>query len=220
MSIVVQDGANVVFDHVIMEHGHFGLQLDGSDFQASITNSIFRYIWKCAICGSFLHPIKNKLVVTNSQFIDVRREAVDTYADQNIILRHNVFAGNYVAIMSVGSRIMIENNLFRENERGIGIVERGQPTIIANQFEFNQGPAIFAVNSAPIITGNNFIQNGLHISLEGSDAGLTAEENWWGTTDPNDIEPFIHDKMDNSTWGMVDLIPLAPHPFQLEVPNP
>lgn len=217
-SIEVKEDAEVILDHVIMEHGHFSLQFDGINFQSSISNSVFRNVSKCAICTG-PHPIENPLVISDSIFIDAGREAIDTYEGQNILLKNNVFIGNYVAIMSVGSAVTIENNLFFDNLRGIGVIEKGIPTITGNQFEGNQGPAIFVVNAQPVIHGNNFVDNSINISLENSTNRLNAEDNWWGTTSEREIDQLIVDGLDNPTWGIVSYKPFALAAFGLEIPE-
>jgi parallel beta-helix repeat protein len=217
-SIEVKENAEVILDHVIMEHGHFSLQYDGINFQSSIRNSVFQNVSKCAICTG-PHPINNQLVISDNLFVDVGREAVDTYEGQNILLKNNIFIGNYVAIMSVGSAVTIENNLFFDNLRGIGVIENGTPTITGNQFEGNQGPAIFVVNAQPMNHGNNFVDNVINISLENSTSRLNAEDNWWGTTSEREIERLIVDGLDNPAWGIVSYKPFALAAFDLEIPE-
>jgi hypothetical protein len=165
------------------------------------------------------HPINGPIIISDSQFLDCGREAIDTYQNQNIIIRHNVFSDNYVAIMSVGSSVAIESNLFIKNIRGIGIVENGDPKIIGNQFTDTTGPAIFVTDASPLITYNNMESNLFNIHLEKSLLGVFAENNWWGSSEVGTIEALIWDGKDDPTLGFVDYVPYAANAFNLDVPQ-
>jgi hypothetical protein len=217
MSILVEGDGKLILSHTVFEYGYFGLQLNSNTCEASIDNSIFRNIGTTAIAtkGS---ELVGPIVISNNQFIRCGREAIDTYPNQNIIVNHNLFSENYVAIMSVGSSIQVENNLFINNSRGIGVVEKGDPTIVANEFKGNQGAAIFITDSGPIITNNNIYNNFISIEL-GDSNSVTAENNWWGSTNRDTIAASMIDKIDDPSLGTVDFEPYAMSAFNLDVPE-
>jgi hypothetical protein len=217
-SITIEGSGSVTLDSVVIEHGHFGLQLDSAELYASVSHSTIRFATNCGICTGD-HPITGPIVIANSRFVACGREAIDTYAQQNIIVRHNVFTENYVAIMSVGSSITVEDNLFIGNIRGIGVVEDGNPTIVGNEFTQHDGAAIFATDASPIITNNNMYANVWNIELEASVRGVTAENNWWGSADTATIAGSILDGNDDPTLGFVDFEPYAMEAFDLDVPE-
>jgi hypothetical protein len=217
-SIMLEERGTAILDHVVIEHGHFGLQLNTDEVQASITHSTIRDATTCCICTD-RHGITGPIVIADNQFVGCGREAIDTYANQNIIVQHNVFADNYVGIMSVGSSILVENNLFIGNSRGIGVIEHGTPTITGNEFTENDDAAIFVTDGAPLLTENNIHANGWNLQLEGSVLGVTAENNWWGYTDPQVIGQMIWDGNDDPSLGLVDFEPYAWEPFDLDVPQ-
>lgn len=217
-SITMEDDGTVILDHVVIEHGHFGLQLNSPTLHASISHSTIRYVTTTGIATGD-HPISGPIIISDSQFIACGREAIDTYRNQNIIVDHNVFSDNYVAIMSVGSSITIDSNLFIRNIRGVGVVEDGNPTITGNEFTENSGAAIFVTNASPIITNNNIYANLWSIQLEGSERGVTAENNWWGSADIETIAESILDGKDDPTLGIVDFEPFAVEAFDLDVPE-
>jgi hypothetical protein len=217
-SIAVEEGGKVELEHVVLENGYFGLQVNTPTSQAAVSHSTIRHVTTTGIATGD-HPINGPIIISDSQFLDCGREAIDTYQNQNIIIRHNVFSDNYVAIMSVGSSVAIESNLFIKNIRGIGIVENGDPKIIGNQFTDTTGPAIFVTDASPLITYNNMESNLFNIHLEKSLLGVFAENNWWGSSEVGTIEALIWDGKDDPTLGFVDYVPYAANAFNLDVPQ-
>jgi hypothetical protein len=217
-SIIVEGSGSVTLENAVLEHGHFGLQLDSAELYASISHSAIRFATNCGICTGN-HPINGPILISNSRFVACGREAIDTYAQQNIIVRHNVFSENYVATMSVGSSITVEDNLFIGNLRGIGVVENGNPTIVANEFTQHDGAAIFVAGASPIITNNNMHANVWNMELQVSERGVTAEDNWWGSADAAMIAQSILDGNDDPTLGLVDFEPYATQAFDLDIPE-
>jgi parallel beta-helix repeat protein len=212
------EGGTVDLDHVVIEHGYFGLQLNTPTSQASVRHSTFRHVTTTGIATGN-HPINGPIIVSDSEFVDCGREAIDTYRNQNFIVRHNVFSDNYVAIMSVGSSITIESNLFVRNSRGIGVVESANPTIIGNEFTNNTGAAIFVTDAFPLITYNNLSANLFNLQLEGSALGVTAKNNWWGSSEIETIKDSIWDGSDDPALGLVDFEPYAMDAFELDIPE-
>lgn len=217
-SIAIEEDGMVSLDHVVLEHGYFGLQVNTPTSQAAIRHSTFRHVTTTGIATGD-HPIDGPIIVSDSRFLDCGREAIDTYRNQNFVIRHNIFSDNYVAIMSVGSSVIIESNLFTGNIRGIGVVESGNPTIVGNEFTTTDGAAIFVTDASPRITYNNLYTNVLNLELTSSTLGVTAEHNWWGSCDVNAIAASIWDGVDDPALGLVDFEPYATDPFDLDVPQ-
>jgi hypothetical protein len=105
------------------------------------------------------------------------------------------------------------------NIRGTGVVEDGNSTIIGNEFTQNYGAAIFATDASPIITRNNIHANLYNMQPEGSERGVTAENNWWGSADTATIAQSILDGNDDPTLGFVDFEPYAIEAYDLDVPE-
>jgi hypothetical protein len=217
-SITLEDSGAVYLHQVVIEHGHFGLQLNSVGADASMTNCTVRNVTNCCVCTD-RHSITGPIVISDNQFIGCGREAIDTYADQAIVVYHNVFADNYVGIMSVGSAIIVENNLFIGNGRGMGVIEDGTPAIFGNEFTQNEGAAIFVTEASPLITHNNLHANVWNLELEGSERGVEAENNYWGSAKPQVIDQTIWDGNDDPSLGLVDFEPYSWAPFNLDVPE-
>jgi hypothetical protein len=219
-SILIEGDGSVMLDHVMIRNSHFGVQLNSSTLRLSIKNATFQDINTCAICGHGARPaIHEPVIIEDSRFIRCGRECIDTYPDQEISVRHNVFAENHVGIMAVGSSITIEGNLFINNGRGIGIIEGGTPSITGNVITQTQGAAIFVTDASPLITQNNLQANLFNLQLEGGSQDVSAEDNWWGSSDPQVIGESIFDWNDDANLGVVDFEPYSIHAFDLDVPE-
>jgi hypothetical protein len=58
-----------------------------------------------------------------------------------------------------------------------------------------------------------------NLNLEGSVLGVVAENNWWGSTEIGTIEESIWDGKDDPGLGLVDYVPYAEDPFNLDAPE-
>jgi hypothetical protein len=220
MSISVEENGEVSLEHVTIEHSYFGVQLNSPMSNVSVNQSTFRDITTCAICGHGAHSLEGPVMISNNRFIRCGRECVDTYWNQNIVVQHNVFAESYVGIMSVGSAITVEGNLFINNGRGIGVIEGGTPSIIGNEFtQQNEGAAIFVTDASPTISNNNIYDNLFNFQMEGGSQNVSASNNWWGSTDPTVIGDLILDGRDDPSLGILEFEPYADQPFQLNIPE-
>jgi hypothetical protein len=219
-SVMIEGDGAVILDHVMIGNSHLGIQLNSPTLSLSVKNTTFQDIDTCAICGHGARPaLHGPVIITDSRFIRCGRESIDTYPDQNITVQDSIFAENYVGIMSVGSSITIEGNLFINNGRGIGIIESGTPSITGNVFTQTQGAAIFITDASPLITQNNLYANLFNLQLEGGSQDVSAEDNWWGSSDPEAIGETIFDWNDDASLGVVDFEPYSDQAFDLDVPD-
>ena len=109
----------LVLEYATIEYNYWGVEIRDPNPNATITHSTIQHIATCGICLGF-DPIKTGPIIEGNTFRDCRHEAVDTHANQNIIIRNNLFEDNLVGIVANdGSTVLIENNHFIGNERGI-----------------------------------------------------------------------------------------------------
>jgi parallel beta-helix repeat protein len=218
-SIAVEAGGMATLENVIMEYNYWGLQLNTNTSRAIVTDNTFRHIATCGVCTG-PHPIAGPIVISDNEFSDCRHEAVSTYPSQNITVEHNLFFDNLVGVIAEGNTILIKSNTFRNNEQGIGVINAGNPTIVGNDITQNTFAGIWIwEGSSASVTGNNIFDNAMNVGLGRSNHNMTAENNWWGTTDSSAIEALIHDGNDESGLGIVDFEPYALEPFVLETPK-
>jgi parallel beta-helix repeat protein len=219
-SIMIEESGTVRLEHITIEHSYFGLQLNSPMSNVSVNQSTFQDITTCAICGHGARALEGPVIISGNRFTRCGRECIDTYWDQNIIVRNNVFAESYVGIMSVGSAITVEGNLFINNGRGIGIIEGGTPNIIGNEFtQQNEGAAIFVTDASPTISNNNIFDNLFNFQMEGGNQNVSAANNWWGSADPTVIGDSILDGRDDPSLGILEFEPYADEAFQLDIPE-
>jgi len=120
----------------IIEYSYWAVQLDKSSV-LDLKNTIFQHIATCAICTGRT-SIPQEIKITENTFIDCGHEGVDTYQNQNIIVRDNLFIENVVGVVAnYGSEILIENNYFYYNDLNIGIFNKSDPTLIDNEIIWN-----------------------------------------------------------------------------------
>jgi len=74
-------------------------------------------------------------------------------------------------------------------------------------------------DASPLITYNNLYTNVLNLELGVPTLGVTAENNWWGSSDVDTIAASIWDGVDDPALGLVDFEPYAMDPFDLDVPE-
>jgi parallel beta-helix repeat protein len=218
-SIAVEAGGMAILDHVIMEYNYWGLQLNTNTSKATVTNSTFRHIATCGVCTG-PHPIAGPIIISNNLFTDCGHEGVDTYQDQNLTIKYNLFIENVVGVVANGSTVTIEANTFRNNHRGINPVNGGNPTIVGNEITQNTFAGIWIwEGSSASLTGNNIYDNAMNVGLGRSNQNLNAENNWWGVTDSSTIEKLVQDGKDESGLGIVNFEPYAMEPFILDSPK-
>jgi len=218
-SIMLEDGGTAILDYVVIEHGYFGIQINSSNVEVTVTNSTFHEITTCCICTG-RYPLGETIIIRGNHFNKCGREAVDTYPSHTFEVSHNIFSENYVGVVSLGSSVKILNNLFINNGRGVGVYAEGTPEIIGNEFTENNGAAIHITGASPMITNNNIYGNMFSIQIEEYGYDLTTENNWWGSTDVSIIEASIQDGKDQpSLMGIIDFEPYAMEKLALDVPK-
>jgi len=114
----------------------------------------------------------------------------------------------------VGTGLVQGNAVTRAGGDGIRV---GTATVISNTLIGIQGRALYASGGVPLrISGNNFERNpGPYDLYNDNPVGetITAQGNWWGTTDPGAIAGRIFDYYDDYRNGVVD------HTQPLTVPS-
>lgn len=123
-------------------------------------------------------------------------EGFTLYADEAI---GGSFPGEPVVVRCVAASPRIHQNTFR----GFG-----------NKF-YNvwcEGKA------SPVIKNNNFYILGKRdyygVYLKENSTAVSAEENWWGTTDEQEIQEWIWDGADHPGLGLVDYTPWLREPWR------
>jgi parallel beta-helix repeat protein len=133
----------------------------------------------------------------------------------NSIVRNKIYDNSSWAIQlnENSYQNVFENNEIYNNYSGIFVSNIVSPSsyciIRHNDIYDNQNVAI-QIDSSPQgeIEYNNIINNsGMYIFINNTGFMITAEDNWWGTTDDNQIQQMIFDHYDDLDKGRVDYRP-------------
>lgn len=191
---ILSDG-KIALSYAIVEYNYHGVDIADARQPNSpnieIHNNLFQHIAGCCICTGGGAPLSEEITIEKNAFMDCNHEAIDTYKDQNLVIRNNLFEDNYVGIsINDGSNFRIESNIFRENRWcAIGI------------WNGKHG-------SSPGIHLNNFIDNQVHIRINNSNSTIDASNNYWGSENPRVF----------AGKGLVVFRPFSNTPFDIPAP--
>ena len=133
---------------------------------------------------------ENRLVHAKIQDARVAIQAISA----SPAIQETLFIKNDTALLvEERSEPHLEKNTITDNRQD-GIVSRhAAPTIIHNEISHNQGNGITLVASVPVVTENNIHSNTGRQMLveEGGMSVVNVQNNWWGTTDREQLSQFI-----------------------------
>ncbi len=133
-------------------------------------------------------------------------------------IRNNIMRHNFEGLRFSTTDVVIEHNEFTDNTYGIRYESRGSRTdVTKNVFRDNEY-AFFPVQKCSDtvkITGNTIISENYNVKMGyGQREDLDYRGNWWGTTDPGEIESGFFDGRKDGSLGKVVYEPA------LTVPEP
>lgn len=146
---------------------------------------------------------------------------------KNNIIANNTSASTNSGIYCISSgkyqRNSIVNNTAQDNT-GAFISQYGSPIFQQNTFAFNTNSNISenkdmlikVLNSDPTFTNNNIFENSTSYSLlldvaQNSNV-ISADNNWWGTTNVESIQNKVYDWFDNNNLRIVNYTPYLDNP--------
>jgi hypothetical protein len=127
---------------------------------------------------------------------------------RKIDLHQCLFLENQTAIH--GGDAFIEQCEITANGIGLSQIYTGYE-MFKNLIKENGRGVEMSVDGQRPISRNDFIGNDIHLALLGPRSAV-ATLNWWGTTDPSQIDAKIHDGHDDINLGLVGYIPLSTSP--------
>lgn len=118
---------------------------------------------------------------------------------------------------------LIQRSLIQQNNHGISTAVRTKPkiffnTIINNNYGITSDCNDFGIKCAPLINNNSIYENAqynLHVINAPSPTAnvvINAENNWWGSTDLEEIAASIIDRADNPVLAIADYDPILRGP--------
>jgi hypothetical protein len=136
------------------------------------------------------------------------------YATERVSVYYSVFEANDVALY--GGRGEVKFCQITHN--GIGVQSFFEGFTLSNNTIANNNVGVilgqYDTYSAPV--EYNEIYNNVAYNLKNTgDANKLAKYNWWGTTDPYEIEMKIHDGYDDASVGVVEYSPILTGPLDI-----
>ena len=187
--IVAESSANNVLRSIVAKNnGYSGIQMSfSSNNSIELTNVSQNYygLYLEYSHNNSIHDINSK---ENAYYgIYLYGSVLNTIKNSNILKNYyNIYLDSYA-----DNNTFLYNNILNATAYGM-IIYYSQNTLL----EFNNifGSAIYNVyNSQPY--------------------NVSAENNWWGTTDSGQIAAKIYDNADNPSYGIVDYDPWLTAPF-------
>ncbi|KAJ8937252.1 hypothetical protein NQ318_005566 [Aromia moschata] len=164
---------------------NFDFTIDGHFAVVNITNSIFRDN-KCKTGLFALRGMEKKLLITNNKFLNNNGEYVIEFSSNS----QSEIIGNVPAVFTNNE---LRNNNYVSTSRGIGILQR-DPT-------YKDPTCVIAFRGIQKVNVNRnlFSDNALNYQLLAGiktakiNNYLNVRENWWGTSNENEIKERIFD---------------------------
>jgi hypothetical protein len=158
----------------------------------------------------------NSLSVSNNMLVGSAGTGLEfsVHGEAVTSISYNTISGFFTGISgSTTNGVLIENNLIKNNTRGIECT--GSNVRVQNNTIANNTIGIYDGSSSAIIRYNNIENNTENsIYLETNSDNIDARHNWWGTTDTQTINLTIRDHKYDFDLGTVTFIPF------LNEPNP
>ncbi|MCP3671146.1 MAG: right-handed parallel beta-helix repeat-containing protein, partial [Gammaproteobacteria bacterium] len=213
--IVVQDGATVSLDHVIVEYAEKAIVVeDGAT--VSLDHVIVEHAYR-AIDLSYVTGAT--VTVSNSELRNIDYGVYIIGGDSELTITDSTLTDNYYGVDIAGgdSAVTITDSRLTDNSTGFHMNSSGTaPTITGSTLTANhtgvylQGSASNEqLNPKPVVTGNSIYDNtsyNYYTRGYANAAGTTldATGNWWGSVDPGVIAAKIYDHSDHSSSPVVN----------------
>jgi len=212
-TLTIQPETEIRFDGFVGLIIKGSLVADGTNSQKSIvftSNNPFPEIgaWK----GIKFENTDKRNLIKNAEieWADIGVDAFSSLLDLTDCFIRN----NKKGIQIIESQGTIANNLISDNILGIltsvywAHISIDRPIVTKNLITQNEMGSIIR-QTGVIIQENNFISN-LGYTIKKESIGLiNVPNNWWGTTNIDDIENQIYDQLDDANLGRINYIPFA-----------
>jgi len=143
------------------------------------------------------------------------------YSDNNYLTCNNASSNDQRGICLVHSdNNNVTDNNASSNNRGIYLYDSRDNNITYNDVTFNKRGFWLTGSSINNTIANNSIHNNTEYDFYNDQPeNVTAEYNWWGTTDIDAINASIYDYYDDASKGIVDYVPYLTEPPWPPVPS-
>jgi parallel beta-helix repeat protein len=207
---------NIIFNNLIYNNSHAGIYLFIQSNNNKIeSNEIFHNVKGIFFENPFNNTSNNNKLESNNIFNNNEGVLIDP-SYNNTIISNSIFNNSIYGILLQDSNnnTIINNSIYNNTDFGIGL-NASDKNLIANNTIFNNNVEFIVAENS---TDNNVTLNNISMSILvnlSQSLNLSAELNYWNTTNISLIASEIFDAFDNSTvyHGIVDFCPLANSSF-------
>jgi parallel beta-helix repeat protein len=153
--------------------------------------------------------------LTGNIIQDNQGDGVHCLARCDVVIEINQITDNQGdgIVLDTKSGQTIRGNTIAKNTIGIRCRLGSDPAITGNRILDNRVAGVRLTDSAaPTLTGNILVGNGEAALQNHSPAAIHAENNYWGTADPEQIDRQIEDHADDASRGRVTYTPALSEP--------
>jgi hypothetical protein len=216
-------GAPVIANNIF--YNQIGVIIAARISTATITGNIFQNIYYQGL------SVGQSTTVTNNIFNKTTRTASAIIAHNNAYIANNVIVGCYNGICG-DAKVTIKNNVVG-NCSNYGIWAESTNVEVSKNYVFGNAMGIAGAgkveyntvtqntvgiaadspnsNLKPKIAYNNIADNKENLKVY-SPGDIEVANNWWGTTNQQEITQSIHDYNDDFNLGTANIEPILSHP--------
>ena len=232
---IVTRGSPTVIYNDISDCGHGGIEAWGEGATPVISNNVIRHARAGIGIGftdSVFPTIENNTLIDNDIGIwlgsgsggGIRNNLIsapngapsDWGPFQGFVYKARAPRGRYEEVLGLGimsSSPTVTNNRLSQLAGGIVVEGDSSPTIKNNTITQCYNGFVFHHYSSGLseVHENNIYEN-KYANIRQGEGGtglIEASNNWWGTTDTEEIEAKIHDCNDDSSLGKVNYVPIS-----------
>lgn len=187
--------------------------------------------WKGIRISAPANPPRGESAIRHTEIVYVTQAALGITASKPEI-SHNTFFANAIGVQLETSSVSITDNAFVLNNTGVS-GRHGQVELLRNDFWMNReavridpggqrGPSweihqndIISTPAVRAVPPGGISGSSCECDIRSGapfDASVDAVGNWWGTTDPQEIEDRIVDGKDDPGYGTVEWSPPSAAP--------
>ena len=203
----------VIVDSVVEGSGGKGVVISGPSYVLINSTTISGNAQGGTILSDCSSEIQNSTFSKNGEGAEISIQR-----GKNSIIERNNISGKTGVEVSQTPLLLIRNNTFQNSN--VGIASASSSTVISKNTFLNIKEAIVIESGKVSVELNAFVDNGKNVRNL-SKSPISANFNWWGTSDPHDIRDKLEGPVDWSIFLMSDPTVLD-IPFALEqnFPNP
>ena len=204
----------------------------------TITNNVFEGTYSSANNDGITVNSGTPLITNNKFQGNGFLNAIVAFSPTSFTISHNTFTNCLSGVQAdSASAVTVDGNSFLEGTDGLDIATGASVTITGNLINHNSRFGILGggnidsntitnnqvgIHNPPsgTISNNNIVGNTAN-SITATIANITAENNWWGTTDAPTINQTIYDQKVDQNLGTVTFVPFLTKPSQTAptIPN-